>query len=130
LIRSIAMPSPVFKRQRVILIDKEWASTLIGLPMQVPNSWWNGYNKDDETLNVGTIVGVDFDTPQSNYFQLECVGKIYTMQYDAVYLYADINHANYEKYSLPPDAPTNPENEDDVIAPVQKKENKDFSVEV
>ena len=73
------MPPPVSKHQCVILIDEEWASTLIGLPMQVPNSWWNGYNKDDKTLNVGTIVGVDFDAPQSNYFQLECVGKIYAM---------------------------------------------------
>ena len=52
------------------------------------------------------------------------------MRYDAVYLYADVNHANYEKYSLPPDAPANPENEDAVIAPIQKKENKYFSVEV
>jgi hypothetical protein len=69
------MPPPVSKRQRVILIDEEWASTLIGLPMQVPNSWWNGYNKDDKTLNVGTIVGIDFDAPQSSYFQLECVGE-------------------------------------------------------
>ena len=73
------MPPPVSKRQRVILIDEEWASTLIGLPMQVPNSWWNGYNKDNKTLNVGTIVGVDFDAPQSSYFQLECVGEIYAM---------------------------------------------------
>ncbi len=80
------MPPPVSQRQCIVLIDEEWASTLISLLMQVLNSWWNGYDKDDETLNVGTIVGVDFDAPQSNYFQLECIGKIYAMQYDAVYL--------------------------------------------
>ena len=124
LIPFILMPPPVSQRQRIVLIDEEWASTLIGLPMQMPNSWWNGYNKNNKTLNVGTIVGVNFDAPQSNYFQLECVGEIYVMQYDAVYLYADVNHANYKKYSLPPDAPTNPENEDEVIAPVQKKRTK------
>ncbi|KAL3798585.1 hypothetical protein ACHAW5_000575 [Stephanodiscus triporus] len=83
------MPPPVSQRQRVILIDKEWASTLIGLPMQVPNSWCNGYKQDDKTLNAGTIVGVYFDAPQSNNFQFECAGEIYAMQYDAVYLYAD-----------------------------------------
>ena len=45
--------------------------------MQVPNSWWKCYKKDSERLSAaGTIVGVDFDTPQSNYFQLKCVGKI------------------------------------------------------
>ena len=118
------MSPPVSQRQCLILIDEEWACTLIGLPMQVPNSWWNGYNKDNKTLNVGTIVGVDFDAPQSNYFQLECTGEIYAMRYDTIYLYADVNHANYEKYSLPPDAPANPENKDDVNAPVQKSETK------
>jgi hypothetical protein len=46
------------------------------------------------------------------------------MQYDAVYLYADVNHANYEKYSLPPDAPANPENKDEEKALVQKERTK------
>ena len=41
------MPPPVSQHQHVVLIDEEWASTLIRLPMQVPNSWWNGYNKLD-----------------------------------------------------------------------------------
>jgi hypothetical protein len=118
------MPPPASQPQCVVLIDEEWVSTLIGLPMQVPNSWWKGYKKDDEAMNAGTIVGVDFDAPWSNYFQLECVGEIYAMQYDAVYFYVDINHVDYAKFTLPPDAPANPANEDDVIAPIQKKRNK------
>jgi hypothetical protein len=63
------------------------------------------------------------NAPQSNYFQLECVGKIYAMRYDAVYLYADVNHDDYKKFTLPPDALANRANKD-VIAPVQKKRNK------
>jgi hypothetical protein len=118
------MPPPASQPQRFILIDEEWASTLVGLPMQVRNSWWKGYKKDDETINASTIVGVDFDAPRSNYFQLECVGEIYAMRYDAVYLYADVNHVAYEKFTLPPDALANPTSKDDVIAPIQKKRNK------
>jgi hypothetical protein len=119
------MPPPaVSQPQRIVLIDKEWVCTPIGLPMQVPNSWWKGYKKDNERLNARTIVGVNLDAPQSNYFQLECISKIYAMQYDAVYLYVDVNHVDYRKFTLPPDAPANPANKDEVIAPVQKKRNK------
>ncbi len=92
--------------------------------MKVPNSWWNGYKKDDATMNAGTIVGVDFDAPLSNYFQLKCDGEIYAMRYDAVYLYADVNHVDCKNFTLPPDALANPASEDVVIAPVQKKRHK------
>ena len=51
------MPPPASQPQRVVLIDKEWASTHVSLPMQVPNSWWKGYKKDDKTMNARTIVG-------------------------------------------------------------------------
>ena len=80
-------------------------------------------------MNVGTIVGVDFNAPRSNYFQHECVGEIYAMRYYIVYLYPDVNHVDTEKFTLPPDALTNPVREDDVIAPVQKeKHNLDAEV--
>ncbi len=52
------------------------------------------------------------------------------MRYDAVYLYADVNHVDYEKFTLPPDALANPASKDDVIAPVQKKEKQNLTVEV
>ncbi len=55
----------------------------------------NGYRKDDNTLNPGTIVGVDFDQPHSNYFQYECGNEIYAMRYNAVYQYVDTDHATY-----------------------------------
>jgi hypothetical protein len=119
------MPPPAVSHpQRIVFFNKEWVISLIGIPMQVLNSWWKGYKKDDKRLNAGTIVGVNLNAPQSNYFQLECVGKIYAMGYDAVYLYTDVNHVDYRKFTLPPDAPTNPANKDKVIAPIQKNRKK------
>ncbi len=52
------------------------------------------------------------------------------MQYDAIYLYADVNHVDYGKFTLPPDALANPASKDNVIAPIQKKRIKNLSVEV
>ena len=117
------MTPPASQRQHIVLVDKEWAATLIGLPMIVPNSWWNGYRKDDNTPNPGTIVGVDFDQPNSNYFQLECGNEIYAMRYDAVYQYVDMDHATYNatKFRLPLSAPANPEHEGEVMIASRKK---------
>ena len=118
------MSSTSSQRQRVVLVDEEWAATLVGLPMAVPNSWWEGYKRDDDTLNAGTIVGVDFHQPNSKYFQLECGDEIYAMRYDAVYQYVDTDHASYDaaKFRLPLSAPANPEHERGVtIAPRKKK---------
>ncbi len=91
------MPSISSQRQHVVLVDEEWAATLIGLPMLVPNSWWEGYRRDDNTLNAGTIVGVDFDQPHSKYFQLECGDEIYAMRYDAVHEYVNMEHSTYDE---------------------------------
>jgi hypothetical protein len=114
------MPPPVSQCQCIILIDKEWTCTLFRLPMQVPNSWWKGYKKDDKMLNAGTIVGVDFDAPQSNNFHLECINEIYAMQNDAIYIFAGVKHADYNKFTLSPVAPTKSMNKDKVIAPLKK----------
>jgi hypothetical protein len=118
---TTAMPPPVGKG---IPIDEEWAASLIVLCMQVPNLWWKGF-EGDESLNEGTIISVDFSAAAKlNYFQLELVkekGAIYAMRYDAVHLYADVGHMDFWKFHLPRDAPSNPANEDEVIAPPPKK---------
>jgi hypothetical protein len=113
------MPLPAPLRQHIVFIDEEWASTLVGLPMLVPNSWWKSYRRDDNTLDVGAIIGVDFNQPSLTYFQLKCAGKIYAMHYNAVHLYTDLDHASYNaiKFCLPMVAPANPENEEGVTAP-------------
>jgi hypothetical protein len=117
------MPPPVGKG---VPIDEEWATSLIGLRMQVPNLWWKGF-EGAKSLNEGTIVGVDFSAAKLNYFQLELAkekGAIYAMRYDAVHLYAAAEHRDFWKFRLPRDAPSNPANEDEVIAPPPKKKLK------
>ena len=82
--------------------------------MLAPNSWWQGYKRDDQTLNSATIVGVNFTAAHSTYFQLKCTGEIYAMHYDVVYFYANLDHANYDflKFLLPGVAIANPANEE------------------
>ena len=82
---AIAMPSTSPQHQHIVVIDKELAATIVSLPMMVPNSWWERYRRNEDTLNTGTIVGVNFDQPYSNYFQLECGSKIYAMRHNAVH---------------------------------------------
>jgi hypothetical protein len=117
----IPLPAPLC--QHIVIIDKEWAASLVGLPMLVPNSWWQGYKRDNETLNPGTIVGVNFNAAHSKYFQLKCAGKIYAMRYDAVYLYAYTDHANYDvmKFHLPGLAIANQANEEGVTVHRKRK---------
>jgi len=45
-----------------IPINTEWAESLVGLRVKVPDSWWVNY--DGEELSPGVIVGVDFTQPQ------------------------------------------------------------------
>ena len=83
-------------------IDREWADSLIGLPMAVPEYWWNGYN--GSTPCLGAIVAIDYDAKKENYFLLEVddtPGVQYPMRYDAVLLYADEEHETYPSYHLP-----------------------------
>ncbi len=67
---------------------------------------------------------IDFNTPQSNFFQLECINVIYAMQFDAVYFYTYIKHAEYDKFMVPPVATANPMNKDTVIVPPKKQKPK------
>ena len=73
------MPPPVGKG---VLVDEEWAASLIGLCIQVPNLWWKGFEGDD-SLNEGTIIGIDLSAAKLKYFQLELAkekGAIYAMR--------------------------------------------------
>ena len=75
--------------------------------MQVPDLWWKGFE--------GNIVGVNLSAEK---------GAIYAMQYDAVHLYADVDHRDFQKFRLPCDATSNTAIEDEVIAPSPKKKSK------
>jgi hypothetical protein len=117
------MPPPASLRQHIVTIDEEWAASLVGLPMLVLNSWWQGYKRESKTLNPGTIVGIDFNAAYLKYFQLECTGKIYAMHYDVVYLYSDTDHANYDvmKFHLPGVAIANSANKEGVTVRRKRK---------
>ena len=100
------MPSPVFP------YDREWANSLVGLPMSVPEHWWPGYTSS--TLCLGKIIPVGTHANTLNCFILQVhnePGQRYGMRYDAVYLYADENHRNISKYHLPSDPPGDPTQE-------------------
>jgi hypothetical protein len=50
-------------------IDREWAASLRGLRMNVPDDWWPGFAGNN--LNGGVIAHVDLDIATNNHFQLE-----------------------------------------------------------
>ena len=90
-------------------IDPEWAASLVGLRLIVPNSWWPDYH--DDGLNLGCIVAIDYDAMGTGFFQLQLDGKDYTygMNYDSVLLYADSKQPGYAGYRLPDHCPANPD---------------------
>jgi len=42
-----------------IPINQEWAESLVGLYVKMPEGWWDGASSSD--LFVGTISGVNFN---------------------------------------------------------------------
>ena len=97
-------------------IDPQWAQTLVSLPMSVPEHWWDGCKGN--TLFKCRIVGVNCRDTSERYFVFECEdddddysndeGQRFPMRYDAVYHYADSDHANYSKFNLPVIPPAAP----------------------
>ena len=77
-----------------IPIDSEWAEALVGLRLNVPNSWWPGLN--------------------AFYFEVELdneLGAHYAMLYDSVLLYADEVQPGFSRFRLPVLCPGNPDDE-------------------
>ena len=94
------------------LIDEEWAETLVGIRMSIPENWWPGYNGNE--LYLGRISSLDLDADGARYFQLELddePGVYYPMRYDAVLHYADEGQRKYLSYHLPNSVPANPVSE-------------------
>ena len=40
-------------------VDKEWATSLAGLRMKVPRSWWDSSGDSEDQLHAGKIHSVD-----------------------------------------------------------------------
>jgi hypothetical protein len=87
------------RRSKEPIISIEWAESLIGLSMKVPQNWWvgcSGYNLHDgriDSFNISeqkwnlVLDARDEDLP-------------YLMAYDAVYVYADETSSTFYEYQL------------------------------
>ena len=98
-------------------IDSEWAETLVGLRLNIPDKWWPGFCNGG--LNRGKIAAINLDPSSSYYFEVKLddePGAHYAMRYDSVLLYADDDQPSFVQFCLPLCCPANP---DDKIAQVQ-----------
>jgi hypothetical protein len=97
---------PIFSRP--IAIDQEWAVLLIGICINIPDSWWAG--NTCLLLNGGAISHLDFHQQNELYFQPELdddKGIYHAMRYNVVLLYVDKSM----HYYLPYAAIANPTND-------------------
>ena len=107
-------------------IDREWAASLRGLRMNVPDDWWPGFAGNK--LNGGVIARVDFDIATNNHFQLELdnePGSFYAMRYDAVVRFADETHDSFSSYRLPAHALRDPADDVFVVETVDDDDDDD-----
>jgi hypothetical protein len=58
-----------------IPINLEWAESLVGLWLIIPNSWWLAYN--DDGFNLGRIAAINLDKPWAYYFQVQLDDNYY-----------------------------------------------------
>ena len=84
------------------IIDPEWADTLLGLRMSVPNHWWKGYKGG--RLHQGSIV-LFLENTNRWHLVLDDVNddNQYPMSYKAVVEYADAEAGTYANFNLPPE---------------------------
>jgi hypothetical protein len=63
---------PTFVRH--IPINLEWAEALVGLHLNIPDSWWPGFV--DGGINQCQIAAINFDTLNAYYFEVELNNKL------------------------------------------------------
>ncbi len=104
-----------------IPIDSEWAETLVGLRLNIPNKWWPGFS--DGGINRGKIAAINYNPLSSYYFEIELddePGAHYAMRYSSILLYVDDEQPGFLQFCLPSCCPANPDNE---IAQVRVPQN-------
>ena len=97
------MPSPVLP---AFPHNLEWAESLIGLPMAVPEYWWPGCSSSK--LCLGKIASINTTARELNCFVLILKGepgKRYGIRYDAAHRYAGTNE-DTPRFQLPSHPPT------------------------
>ena len=94
---------------RRIPYDVDWAETLLGMEVVVPNGWFDGYDDNDDTPNDGEIVAINWSNDGRRFFQVEVEGHVYDMRYDAVFSFANDSQRDFDQYHLPTYPIANPE---------------------
>jgi hypothetical protein len=82
-------------------INSEWAEALVGLRLNIPNSWWPGIV--DGGLNQGQIAAININALNAYYFKVELNDELrahYAMRYDSVLLYADKGQPGLSRFCL------------------------------
>ena len=84
------------------IIDPEWADTLLGLRVALPNHWWVGHRGN--RLHQGRIV-LFLENTNRWQFLLDDVNddNHYPLSYKGVVEYADAEAGTYSSYTLPPE---------------------------
>jgi len=97
--RSISKP---------VAIDPNWALSLVGLRLNIPENWWNECTGN--TLYAGRISAINFSDHRQRYFTLEMdTGEKYRVRYDVVLCYADREHLTNSGFNLPEKPPADPD---------------------
>jgi hypothetical protein len=87
------------KRSNEPVISIEWAESLIGLSMKVPQNWWVGCS--GHKLHDGRIDSFDISEQKWNLLlDARDEDLPYLMAYDAVYEYADETSSTFHEYQL------------------------------
>jgi hypothetical protein len=82
-------------------IDSEWADSLVGLCMSVPDHWWKEYKSCN--LNDGRIVSFDADSQRWHLLldTLEDGDDLYQMSYKAACEYSNKQSSLFHEFVLP-----------------------------
>ena len=81
------------------LISLEWAESLVGLALKVPQNWWVGCS--GYKLHDGRIVSFDIVSQKWNLLLDDRNDDdLYLIAYDAVNEYADETSSNFHTYQL------------------------------
>ena len=81
-------------------IDTEWAETLVGLRLCVPDHWWIGFTS--RKLNDGKLRSYDSSSQKWMLVLDSEADTDYPIAYSAVYQYADPDASTFEDFNLPP----------------------------
>jgi len=83
------------------VIDKEWASELVGLRMKVLGSFWNGLSAQERRTFYGGIIKEYNHDKRRWLIQFDNGDEDQYMRYDAVLRFADEGADTFHDYKLP-----------------------------